>query len=354
MTHFLRAPALFLPVALTSALLFAILPRAEAQAPAAPAYRVARTVAVGGEGGWDFLSVDHAGGRLYASHGTQVEVLDLTTLKSVGVIPNTPRVHDILVVPRHKRGFVSCGGTNSVTLFDPTTLRATGTVAVGTTPDAMLYDAFSDRVFVFNHGGGTVTVLDPATGKAVGTVEVGGALEVGATDGAGTIFVNVEDKSEVVAIDARKLTVKHRWPLAPGEEPTGLGYDATTHRLFSACGNKLVVALDARTGKLLGTSPSGDGSDGLVVDERRHLALASNGGDSTITVLRTDGATFPLAQTVPTARGARTIALDAVTGHVFLPTATYGPAPAPTTENPHPRHSVVQGTFRILEIVPAP
>ena len=312
-------------------------------------------MAVGGEGGWDFLSVDHAGGRLYASHGTQVDVLDLATLRPVGTIPNTPRVHDILVVPKHERGFVSCGETNAVVFFDPATLRSTGTVAVGAGPDAMLYDAFSDRVFVFNHGGGTVSVLNAATGKVEGTVEVGGALEVGATDGAGTVFVNVEDKSEVVAIDAKSLTVKHRWPLAPGEEPTGLGYDAATHRLFSACGNKLVVALDARTGKVLGTAPSGEGSDGLVVDESRHLAFASNGGDSTLTVIRTDGAgTFPVVQSVTTARGARTVALDPVTHRIYLPTATYGPAPAPTPAVPKPRRSIMPGSFRILEVTPLP
>jgi YVTN family beta-propeller protein len=248
---------------------------------------------------------------------------------------------------------VSCGETNAVLLFDPVTLHTTGTVAVGTNPDAMLYDAFSDRVFVFNHSGGTVTVLNAATAAVVGTVEVGGALEVGVSDGAGTIFVNVEDKNEVVAIDAKTLKVKHHWPLAPGEEPTGLGYDGATHRLFSACGNKRVVALDARTGKMLGTAPSGDGSDGLVVDESQHLAFASNGDDSTLTVIRTDGATtFPVVQQLPTARGARTVAIDPVTHHIYLSTATYGPVPAPTAAVPKPRRSVVPGSFRVLDVAP--
>jgi DNA-binding beta-propeller fold protein YncE len=317
----------------------------------APTYRLARTASVGGEGSWDYLSVDHAGGRLYASHGTQVEVLDLTTLQKVGNIPNTPRVHGVLVVPAHKRGFVSCGGNNTVVLFDPATLRVTGTVLTGTKPDAMLYDAFSDHVFVFNNAGSSATVLDAASGQVVGTAELNGAPEAGATDGAGTIFVNLEDKNEVVAFDAKTLQVKSRWPLGTGEEPTGLGYDGKMHRLFSAC-NKQVVVLDSRSGKVLSTVPSGAGSDGLALDESRHLAFVSNGGDGTMTVIRTDAQSPVAAAPIPTALGARTIALDAVTHHLYLPTAELGPIPAATAEVPHPRPSIVPGTFRILEVAP--
>jgi YVTN family beta-propeller protein len=317
----------------------------------APAYHLARTAPVGGDGSWDYLSVDHAGGRLYASHGTQVEVLDLATLQKVGTIPNTPRVHGILVVPVHKRGFVSCGGNNTVVLFDPATLRVTGTVPTGTKPDALLYDAFSDRVFVFNNAGSSATVLDAASGQVVGTAELNGAPEAGATDGAGTIFVNLEDKNEVVAFDTKTLLVKSRWPLGSGEEPTGLGYDPKAHRLFSAC-NKQVVVLDSRSGKVLGTVPSGAGSDGLALDESQHLAFVSNGGAGTMTVIRTDAPSLAASTSVPTALGARTIALDAVTHHLYLPTAELGPTPAATAEVPHPRPSIVPGTFRILEVAP--
>jgi DNA-binding beta-propeller fold protein YncE len=313
-----------------------------AQTPA-PTYRLARTAPVGGDGSWDYLSVDHAGGRLYASHGTQVEVLDLATLQKVGTIPNTPRVHGILVVPAHKRGFVSCGENNTVVLFDPATLRVTGTVPTGTKPDAMLYDGFSDRVFVFNNAGSSATVLDAASGQVVGTAELNGAPEAGATDGAGTIFVNLEDKNEVVAFDAKTLQVKNRWPLGAGEEPTGLGYDPKAHRLFSAC-NKQVVVLDARNGKVLATVPSGAGSDGLVLDESRHLAFVSNGRDGTMTVIRTDAPTLTAATPVPTALGARTIALDPITHHLYLPTAELGSTPAATAEVSHPRPSIVPGT----------
>jgi YVTN family beta-propeller protein len=334
-----------------AAILLLVATSVQAQAPA-PTYHLARTAPVSGDGSWDYLSVDHAGGRLYASHGTQIEVLDLTTLQRVGAIPNTPRVHGVLVVPAHKRGFVSCGGNNTVVLFDPATLRVTGTVPTGTKPDAILYDTFSDRVFVFNNAGGSATVLDAASGQVVGTAELNGAPEAGATDGAGTIFVNLEDKNEVVAFDAKTLQVKNRWPLGSGEDPTGLGYDRQAHRLFSAC-NKQVVVLDSRSGKVLGTVPSGAGSDGLALDESRHLAFVSNGGDGTMTVIRTDAPTFTAAAPVSTAPGARTIALDAISHHLYLPTAELGPTPAPTAEVPHPRPSIVPGTFRILEVAPA-
>ncbi len=332
--------------------------RARLPAPV-PTYRVTKTARIGGEGGWDYLSPDHAGNRLYVSHRTQVEVLNLTTLAKIGTVANTPGVHGILVVPGlavegSRRGFVSCGGNGTVLLFDPATGLATGTVPVGKGPDALLYDAFSGRVFVFNHGGGTATALDAASGEVAGTVEIGGALEEGATDGAGTIFVNVEDKNEIVAFDAKTLTVTHRWPLAPGEEPTGLAYEAATHRLFAACGNKLLVVLDARTGKVLGTAPTGAGTDGLALDPARHLAFTPNGEDGTLTVVRTDAAdgTFPVVQTLTTAPGARTITLDPATHRLYLPTADYGPAPAPTAAVPHPRRSVGPGTFRVLEVSP--
>ncbi len=324
--------------------------------PPAATYRVTNTAKIGGEGGWDFIHLDHAGNRLYTSHGTQVDVLNLTTLQKVGTLASTPRVHDIVVVPRHKRGFVSCGGNNSVVLFDPATLQATGTVAVGDGPDALLYDAFSDRVFVFNHGGGTVSALSAATGAVLGTADLGPALEVGATDGAGTIFVNSEDRSEIIAFDAKTLTVRHRWPLAPGIEPTGLAYEPATHRLYAACANKLMVVVDARTGKVVGTAPTGAGTDGLALDPARHLAFAPNGEDGTLTVVRTDATEagrFPVAQTLTTAPGARTLTLDPATHRLYLPTADYGPAPAPTVAMPRPRRSVAAGTFRVMEVGPA-
>ncbi len=318
------------------------------EAGPAPDYRVAATWAVGGAGGWDYLYVDHAGGRVYASHDGEVAVLDLATGHKVGVVPNTAGVHGIVVAQGH--GFVSCGRTNAVVVFDPATLQVTATTPTGVRPDALLYDEFSGRVFAFNNGATTATVLDAATGAAVGTAELGGAPEAAVSDGQGTVFVNLEDKSEVVAFDAKTLVVKHRWPLGPGAEPSGLALDRAHRRLFSVCGNEKMVVLDADTGQRVAVLPIGSGVDGVVFDVGRQVAVSSN-GSGTITVVKEDGPNaFRVAQTLATARGARTIALDEATHRLYLPTADLGPAPAPTPAVPHPRMSIVPNTFRVLVV----
>ena len=204
------------------------------KAPAALPYRLLATVTIGGEGGWDFLSVDPAGERLYVAHGTQVEVLNVKTRKLIGTIPNTPGVHGIEVVPAAGRGYISCGRNNTCVVFDLKTLQPVGTVPTGPKPDALLADAFSKRVFVFSNDGGNSTVLDARTGKVLGTAALGGDVEVPATDGKGRIFVNIENTSEVVTFDAKTLVVQRRTPLAPGQEPTGLAFDPKHERLFSA------------------------------------------------------------------------------------------------------------------------
>lgn len=319
-----------------------------AQAKPAADYRVATTWTVGGEGGWDYIYVDHAGGRVFASHGGQVDVLDLTDGHKVGTIPNTQGVHGIAVAPAH--GFITCGRTNSVVVFDPKTLAVTGSVPTGSKPDAVLYDAFSNRVFAFNNDGTTATVLDAATGAAAGTAELGGAPEAAVSDGKGTIFVNLEDKNEIVAFDAKTLKEKHRWPLVTGEGPTGLAIDRAHRRLFSACHNEKMVVLDADNGKVVATLPIGSGVDGAVFDDGRQVAVSSN-GSGTVTVVKEDSPTsFRVAQTLATARGARTSALDEVTHRIYLPTADFGPAPAPTTAEPHPRQSILPNSFRVVVV----
>ncbi|TPG66401.1 PQQ-binding-like beta-propeller repeat protein [Hymenobacter nivis] len=311
-----------------------------------PTYRVAANWPVGGEGGWDYIAVDHAGGRVYASHATQVEVLDLANGHPVGIIPNTAGVHGIVVA--QGRGYISCGKTNSVVEFDPQTLRVTASVPAGAKPDALCYDEFSKRVFVFNNGATTATVLDAATGQPVGTAELGGAPEAGVSDGKGTVFVNLEDKNEIVAFDAKTLAVRHRWPVGPGEEPSGLALDRAHRRLFSVCGNEKMVVLDADTGRPVAVLPIGSGVDGVVFDDARQVAISSN-GSGTVTVVHEEGPEkFTVAQTLATARGARTLALDAATHRLYLPTADLGPAPAPTPAVPHPRLSTVPNTFRVL------
>ncbi|GAB2846872.1 hypothetical protein GCM10027044_02280 [Hymenobacter ruber] len=322
--------------------------------PAAPAqtvpYHLLNTIAIGGEGGWDYLKADPAGERLYVSHGTRVEVVDLKTRKVIGTIMDTPGVHGIEMVPGTNRGYITCGRNNTCVVFDVKTLKPIGApIPTGPKPDALLYDAFSQRVFIFSNDGGKSTVLDAKTGAVVGTAELGGDVEEGVSDGHGTIFVNLENKSEIVAFDARTLAVRHRFPLAPGEEPTGLTYDPKTNRLFSACANEKLVVTDSKTGKQIAVLPTGKGTDGAAFDPATRNIITSN-GSGTFTVIHEDAPNkFSVVANVPTARGARTMSLDPKTGHLFTVTADYGPTPVPTTDNPRPRPSIVPGTFRVLE-----
>ena len=318
-------------------------------APTTP-YHLLNTITIGGEGGWDYLSVDPAGERLYVSHGTQVEVVDLKTRKFIGTIKNTPGVHGIDVVPSANRGYITCGRNSTCVVFDLKTLQPIGApIPTGPKPDALLYDAFSKRVFLFSNDGGKSTVLDAATGAVVGTAELGGDVEAPATDGKGHIFVNIENKSEVIEFDAKTLAVRKRHSVAPGEEPTGLGFDTKTNRLFSGCANEKLVVTDSRTGKQIAVLPTGKGTDGTVFDPATNNIIVSNGA-GTFTVIHEDSPNkYTVVANVPTARGARTLALDPKSHHLFTCTADYGPVPAPTTDNPHPRPSVVPGTFRVLE-----
>ena len=319
-------------------------------APAAAPYHLLHTIAVGGEGGWDYLNVDPAGERLYLSHGTQVEVVDLKTRKVIGTIPNTPGVHGIDVVPSANRGYITCGRNNTCVVFDLKTLQPIGApIPTGPKPDALLYDAFSQRVFLFSNKGGNSTVLNAATGAVEGTAELAGDIEAPATDGKGHIFANVEDKSEVIEFDAKTLAVRQRHKLAPGEEPTGLGYDPKANRLFSACHNEKLVVTDSKTGKQIAVLPIGTGVDGAVFDPSTNNVVTSN-GSGTFTVIHQDSPTkYTVVANMPTARGARTIAIDPKSHHIFTCTADYGPTPPATTENPRPRPSIVPGTFRVLE-----
>ncbi|MVN77502.1 PQQ-binding-like beta-propeller repeat protein [Hymenobacter sp. HMF4947] len=332
----------------TSLALLGAVPIAQAQTAAAP-YHLLRTIPIGGEGGWDFLTVDPAGERLYVAHGTQTEVIDLKTHKVIGAIPNTPAAHGIAVVPSANRGYVSCGRNNFCVIFDLKTLKNLGTIATGPKPDALFYDAFSKRVFAFSNDGGKSSVLDPATGQVVGTAELGGDVEVPATDGKGHIFVNIEDKSEVIEFDAKTLAVRHRYALAPGAEPTGLAFDAKNNRLFSACANEKLVVTDSKTGKQVAVLPIGSGVDGAAFDSATGNIVTTNGGDGTLTVIHQDTPDkYTVVATIPTAKGARTVAKDPQ-NHLYTCTADLGPTPAATTENPKPRPSIVPGTFRVLE-----
>jgi YVTN family beta-propeller protein len=313
-------------------------------------YKVVRKTALGGEGGWDYLKVDADARRLYISRSTRVIVVDADSLSPLGEIPDTPGVHGIAIAADLGRGFTSNGHDNSVSIFELGTLKTLGRVKAGTNPDAILYDALTHRVFAFNGRSGDVTVIDAAAGTVAGTVPVGGKLEFGVTDGAGRVFVNVEDKSEIAVLDARKMTLTAHWPLDGCEEPTGLAIDVAHRRLFAVCGNKHMVVVDADQGRLVATVPIGEGSDGAGFDPDRQLAFSSN-GDGTLTIVHeVTPERFEVLQNVTTQRSARTMALDSKTHNVFLPAAELGERPSPTPEQPRPRPPVLPGSFTVLVV----
>lgn len=314
----------------------------------ASGYHLLKKIDVGGEGGWDYLYVDSSARRLYVSRATRVMVFDADTGKSVGEIPDTPGVHGIAIADDLGRGFTSNGREASVTIFDPKTLKAIGKVKVGTNPDCIIYDFATHRVFAFNRGSSDASAIEAKTGEVAGLIALGGHPEFAAADGKGTVFVNLDDKSEIVAIDSKKMTVKARWPIAPGQGPSGLAIDRKHTRLFAVCANKKMIVIDANSGKVITDLPIGGGVDAAAFDPETNLAFSSN-GEGTLTVVHEDSADkFSVVENVTTQRGARTMALDAKTHNVFLVTAQYGPPPAPTPERPNPRPSIVPGTFMIL------
>jgi DNA-binding beta-propeller fold protein YncE len=329
-----------LRVALATTALGSVLTvRTASQTPAKPAYHVIKRVAVGGEGGWDYLTVDTATHRLYVSRGSHVMVLDTDRDSIIGDIPHTPGVHGVALVPELGRGFTSNGRDASVSIFDLETLEVRGRVTVtGGNPDAILYEPTSRRVFTFNGRGENATALDPSTGAVLGTLRLGGNPEYATADGTGRVYVNIEDKSEIVAFDARTLAVQAHWPLAPCEEPTGMAIDRARQRLFVGCSNKLMAIVDAKSGRVVTTLPIGAGVDGTAYDPQTQLAFSSN-GEGTITVVREES---------PTQRGARTIALDERTHKMYTATARFGAAPPSTSDNPHPRPPMIPGTFTLI------
>jgi len=316
---------------------------------AGPGYHVIKKLQLGGEGGWDCLTVDSAARRLYVSRGTHVMIVDIDSGTVAGDIPDTPGVHAIALAPELNRGFISCGKTNTVVIFDMTTLKILGTVNTGANPDVILYDPASKKVFTFNGRGNDATVFEADSGVVVSTIALGGKPEFAAADGAGKIYVNIEDKNEVVELDSRKYLVTKRFPLNPGEEPSGIGLDARQHRVFSGCHNKMITVLDTDAGRVIATIPIGAGVDGNGFDPATGLAFSSN-GEGTLTVAQESAGTYTVAETVPTQRGARTMALDPATHTVYLPTAEFSPAPEPTKENPKPRPIPIKGTFAILVV----
>jgi DNA-binding beta-propeller fold protein YncE len=316
---------------------------------AGPGYHVIKTYTLGGEGGWDYLTLDAASRHLYISRATHVIVIDADSGKAVGDIADTPGVHGIALDTGAGRGFVSNGREGTVSIFDMSTLKTLNKVKVGENPDAILYDSASKRVFTFNGHSHDSSALDAAKGEVVGTIKLDGKPEFGVSDGKGGVFVNIEDKSELVSLDPDKLVVKARWPLAPCEGPSGLAMDRKNRRLFSGC-DKLMAIVDADSGKVVSTLPICDGVDATAYDDETHLAFASC-HDGKLTVIQEESPNkFSVAETVTTQEGARTLALDPKTHQVYTVTAKFGPRPAPTADNPHPRPTILPDSFVVLVV----
>ncbi|MEI6141052.1 MAG: YncE family protein [Mariniphaga sp.] len=311
-------------------------------------YKMVRTIPLEGDGGWDYLSVDEAAGRLYVSHATMALVVDLKTGTQVGKIADTKGIHGIAVIPALNKGFTSNGRDTSVTVFDLKTLLVTGKIKVtGKNPDAILYDPFSQKLFTFNGGSSSATVIDPKENKVIGTIPLDGKPEFPQSDGKGKIYVNIEDKSEISVINPITMKVEKSWSIAPGEEPSGLALDNENHRLFSVCGNKMMVISDAEAGKVVTTLPIGDRCDGVAFDPTTKRAFSSN-GDGTITVVQeVNKDSYKVIETLTTPKGARTITIDKMTHHIYLPTAEYETA---ATGNGRP--AMKPGTFKVIEIAP--
>lgn len=313
-------------------------------------YHLVKKCLIGGEGGWDYLTVDSNARRLYVSHSTRVNVLDIDSFTVIGEISKTEGVHGIAVASELGRGFTSNGRSSTVSIFDLNTLKVLDEVPVGKNPDSIRFDTISKRVFVFNGQSHDATVIDAVSGKVISTIPLGGKPEFSVADGKGKVYVNVEDTSEVVCIDSKTLNIISRWSITPGEFPTGLAIDIKNRRLFAVCRNKLMIMIDADNGHILTSLPIGSGTDGCAFDPDTQLAFSSN-GEGTLTIVQEESPTiFSVLENVPTQRGARTMTIDPKTHTVFLPTAEFGPTPQPTVEQPRPRPTIIPGTFIVLQL----
>jgi DNA-binding beta-propeller fold protein YncE len=319
-------------------------PRREAMAATASGYHSLARVTLGGEGFWDYLAMDADARRLYVSRWTHVMVVDADSYRVVGDIPSIGGVHGITIAREFGRGFISEDEANRVTIFDLKTWEKVGSAKTGQNPDAVIYDPATKRVFAFSGHDGTATAIDAASGRVVGTVNLGGSPEFAAADRQGHIYNNLEDKNEVVEIDSKTLKTLNHWPLAPGESPSAMAIDLRHRRLFIGCHNKMMVVMDADTGKVVATPAIGEGVDAARFDPSSQLVFSSN-GDGTLTVIHEDSPDkYSVIDNVQTERGARTMELDEKTHRIYTVTADLGPQPT----EPHEPPPMVPGTFRLL------
>ncbi len=323
---------------------------ASMQAMGAQSFKFLKSIPVGGEGGWDYLSVDAKARKLYVTHATKIVIIDLAEDKIAGEIADTPGVHGFAIASDLDRGFSSNGKESKVSVVDLNTAKTITKVETGENPDAILFEPTNSEVYAFNGRGKSATVIDAKNSKVVVTVPLSGKPEFAAADAlGGRVFCNIEDKNEVAVIDIKTHAVTASWPLAPGKEPSGMAFDAVHHRLFVGCGNKLMTMLDSDTGKVVAKVPIGAGVDACAFDDATQLAFASC-GDGTITIAKEEALDkLTVVQTLTTERGARTMALDPGTHRIYTCTAQIapdtGPSPSPGERR---RPNYVPGTFHVL------
>lgn len=303
---------------------------------------------LGGDGGWDYLLADSAAHRLYITHGPRVEVIDSQTGKPIGAITGLHGTHGVALDSEGKFGYISDGGGNAVVVFDRSNLSTVATIPAGTNPDGIVFEPATQTVWAFNGRSKDVTVIDAATRKVVATIALPGKPEFPAVDGRGTVFDNIEDKSEVVRLDAHAKKMTAEWP-AGCDSPSGLAFDIPGHRLFPVCDGKKMSVIDSNSGKLLATAAIGDGPDAANWDPNHKLAFASS-GDGVLSVVNAGAGGYPTVESLPTMRGARTMTYDPATDRAYTVTAEFGPRPAATAENPRPRPSIVPGSFQVIVI----
>ena len=314
-------------------------------------YIVSKKITIVGDEGWDYLAVDNVNQNLFVSHGSVVNVIDLKTDKTIATVQDTKGVHGIAIANDLNKAFISCGKDNSVSVINLKTFELIEKIKIeGQKPDAILYDQFSHYVLTYNAKSSDATVIDANTNKVIKTIPLGGKPEFSVTNTKGLIYVNIEDKNEIKTIDTKTLEVITTWSIAPGDEPSGLAIDIQNNILFSVCSNKLMVIIDASTGKIIQTVPIGDGCDGVAFDAKKKMVFSSNREGTITAVKEENNKKFSVAQTITTQKGARTITINPTTGELYTPTAAFGARPEPTIENPKPRASLTPNSFAVLVV----
>jgi YVTN family beta-propeller protein len=313
-------------------------------------YKVLDHWAVGGEGGWDYMKVDAAAHRLYLSHGATVNVIDTDTGKKVADITGLQGTHGIALSPDGKYGYITDGKADAIVVFDRHTLQKIASAPAGKNPDGIAYEPVTRTVWAFNGGSNNVSVLDTRTNKVVATIDLPGRPEFPEADGKGSVFDNIEEKGELVKLDAHAMKLAATYPLTGCESPSGLAIDRKGRKLFSVCGGKVMAITSADTGRVLALAPIGEGPDAARYDAKTGMAIASDGRSGDMTFVKVKGAKPVVVQTLATAPGARTMAIDEATGRMFTVTAKFGPRPEPSETNPHGRPPIMPGSFEVLVI----